>query len=534
MPTSCSFSRTLSVFLLSAAALYAQPTAGNARRMALIIGNKDYQQSDSRLANSVNDAETMKAALASLGFTIHYAVNTPLRALDDAISRFVADVRPGDAVVFYYAGHGIQVQEQNYLLPIDFQAKTLVDAKYNAYPVSRILENLEARGAALQIVILDACRNNPFSRGWRGDSPTRGLLPMTAGRGTYIAFATAPGGVASDNPTGRNGLFTEELATALAEPGLSVDQIFNRVRGRVRQRSEGRQIPWSTTSIEGDFYFRAKVSSSSNTDSGPITTPPPPPPPRILTKVNPRDGLTYVWIAPGSFEMGCSQYDSNCKPDEQPPHQVKISRGFWLGQTEVTQAAFNKVNGKPAPSGEGNLPAAPLSFLDAENYCKAVGLALPTEAQWEYAARAGSPYPHYAYKPLQPRVTDGLTEIAWVEQPGPSPVAAKRPNAWGLHDMLGNVWEWVSDFYGEQYYRSRPPNDPTGPFPTHDGAHVYRGGSWEEQAFETRVSLRRSGSLTTNADPPPSRKPKNRREEFIDSIKVKPIPIGVRCAGSLP
>jgi hypothetical protein len=146
------------------------------------------------------------------------------------------------------------------LIPVDFQAQTAVDAKYSAYPAQRVQENLEAAGAGMQILILDACRNNPF-RSWRGGSD--GLAAMQAGRGTYIAFATSPGKTADDNPRGRNGLFTGELIRILGQPGLSIDQVFNRVREQVTTKSNGLQLPWSTSSVTGDFYFREPVASST-------------------------------------------------------------------------------------------------------------------------------------------------------------------------------------------------------------------------------------------------------------------------------
>src|SRR5262249_23943680 len=149
---------------------------------------------------------------------------------EETVETFVSSVRPGDVTVFYYAGHGIQLNEQNFLIPVDFQARTAVDAKYKAYPVSRAQENLEAAGVGLQILILDACRDNPY-RSLRGAGGAR--APMQATKGTYIALATAPGKTAADNPSGRNGLFTQELIAVLRQPGLSLDQIFNQVRGRV-------------------------------------------------------------------------------------------------------------------------------------------------------------------------------------------------------------------------------------------------------------------------------------------------------------
>lgn len=213
------------------------------------------------------------------------------------------------------------------------------------------------------------------------------------------------------------------------------------------------------------------------------------------TKTNPKDGLIYVWIAPGSFYSGCSPGDSECKPDEEPARQVNITKGFWLGQTAVTQQAYHRVTGEDPSYFQGanlpveesswvtgapkvrhvkgtNLPVEQVSWGEAENYCKAIGGRLPTEAEWEYAARAGATCDRYG----------NLDEIAWYD--GNSHLSThemgqKRPNAFGLYDMLGNVGQWVGDWYrwGTIAERSR----------------VIRGGSWNDDPKHVRASYRYSG-----------------------------------------
>jgi uncharacterized caspase-like protein len=213
----------------------------------------------------------MKAALEANRFSVSLELNTSQQRLEESVDRFVAAIRPGDVALFYCSGHGIQLQDQNYLIPVDFQATTPVAAKYRSYPVSRVVESMEAAGAALQIVILDACRDNPY-RSIR--SGAGGLAPMQVGTGTYLAFATAPGKTASDNPGGQNGLFTQELAGVLRQTGLSLDDVFNQVRARVSQKSGNQQIPWSTSSVVGNFYFASGPGSgAANAPSG-ATQPP--------------------------------------------------------------------------------------------------------------------------------------------------------------------------------------------------------------------------------------------------------------------
>ena len=197
------------------------------RRVALVIGNAAYPKWP--LKNPVNDARAMDKALRDTGFRTELVINGTLREVERAVDRFVADLRPGDIAAFYYAGHGLQLEGDNYLVPVDFDAKDEADAKYASYPVSRVQERMEGSGSQLNLLVLDACRNNPFktSRAAGG-----GLGAMNAGRGTLIAFATGPGKVADDNPASGNGLFTAQVVEALREPGLTLDQIFNRVRQR--------------------------------------------------------------------------------------------------------------------------------------------------------------------------------------------------------------------------------------------------------------------------------------------------------------
>ena len=491
----------LPLLLALAAALAAQdrrvePVAQGPRRLALAIGNNAYR--DHPLQNAVNDAQAVRAALADVGFDVDLKLNTGMAQLEQAASEFAARVRPGDVAVFYYSGHGMQVGDQNYLIPVDFEARTAVDAKYKSYAASRIQENLEAAGVAIEIIILDACRDNPY-RGLRSGSG--GLAAMQAGKGTYIAFATGPGRTADDNASGRNGLFTGALVEALRQPGLTLDQVFNRVRARVAA-ARPEQVPWSSSNVLGEFYFRAGAPVSAAPDleawetvratsdprlfeqflkeypasqyagaarlklaalgaeaAAPAPAIRPPGPAKVRSKVNPKDGLTYVWIPPGRFTMGCSPGDLECANDEKPARPVAIARGFWLGETLVTQAAWKRVTGSDPSYFKGDdQPVEQVNWDDSQRYCAAIGGRLPTEAEWEYAARAGNAAARYG----------DLDSIAWYagnSRNETHPVKQKEPNAWGLYDMLGNLLEWT-------------------------GERVMRGSAWHEPPRLARVSRR--------------------------------------------
>jgi formylglycine-generating enzyme required for sulfatase activity len=178
--------------------------------------------------------------------------------------------------------------------------------------------------------------------------------------------------------------------------------------------------------------------------------------------------------------MGCSP-GGECNEIEKPAHSVTISKGFWIGQTPVTQAAYQRVAGSNPSGFRGDrLPVEKVTWNEALAYCTAVGMRLPTEAEWEYAARAGSTAPHYA----------DLDAIAWYRSNSGQQtheVGRKQANAWKLYDMLGNVWEWTADWYGGYYSRS-PSQDPKGP--TSGEYKALRGGCWNDVAGDVRVSNR--------------------------------------------
>jgi formylglycine-generating enzyme required for sulfatase activity len=207
-------------------------------------------------------------------------------------------------------------------------------------------------------------------------------------------------------------------------------------------------------------------------------------------RTNPIDGQPYVWIPPGAFEMGCSEGDGDCEDDEKPRHTVRITKGFWLGQTPVTAGAYRRfvkatkrrAPDKPDFQQTDEHPVVNVSWQDAVAYCQWAGGRLPTEAEWEYAARAGSTAARYG----------PIDEIAWyADNSGAKthPVGQMKPNSWGLYDMLGNVLEWTADGYAKDYYRRSPERDPKGPDPPGD-LRVLRGGSWGYGPWVVRASYR--------------------------------------------
>lgn len=236
-----------------------RPAAGNNQRLALVIGNATYKH-QSVLRNTVNDARAFSQALRESGFTVIAHENADQRTMLLALREFGDRLRSGGTGLFYFSGHGMQIKGRNYLVPVDAAFEREDEIAYRTVDAQAVLDKMEVAGNASNIMILDACRTNPFVRSTR--SGQQGLAPMDAPLGTLIAYATAPGTVASDG-TGVNGLYTHHLLEAMRHPGMKVEDVFKLVRGNVRRESGGTQIPWEATSLEGDFYFRLNSASAA-------------------------------------------------------------------------------------------------------------------------------------------------------------------------------------------------------------------------------------------------------------------------------
>lgn len=219
-------------------------------RIALVIGNGAYKSAP--LTNPINDANEMARALRDTGFKVIHRDNATQKEMNALIRDFGDQLSSGGVGVFFYAGHGMQVRGRNYLIPVDAQIEREDEVSYNSVDANLILEKMESARNRLNILILDACRNNPFARSFR--SGNQGLAQMDAPVGTLVAFATSPGAVASDG-SGKNGLYTKYLLEGMKRQGTKLEDIFKTVRASVRRESEGKQIPWEATSLEGDFYF---------------------------------------------------------------------------------------------------------------------------------------------------------------------------------------------------------------------------------------------------------------------------------------
>lgn len=690
-----------------------QPNGAVQRRIALVIGNGNYQRV-SPLDNPVNDATDIAAALQGLGFEVIKDTDTNLVQMRRLIREFGERLAQQKGIgLFYFAGHGVEVRGRNFLVPVDADIAREAETEDYAVDVNAVLRQMDAADNGFNIVILDACRNNPFSRGWNRSGETGGLANVNAPTGTYIAFAAAPGSTASDGKGMRNGIFTGALLKNLKRPNLKLEEVFKATREEVMTLTDSKQVPWDSSSVKGDFYFSISVELQTQPNSTaviPKPTPLPTPTPvsvaqnfdaegiywneisrrdtrsgyelyiaeypagkhigeagnkidkfkqnelahlkdlertkwrevqslgskdayqsylsaypngefavdarlsiktlesreeqakwdevQILnrktafqsylsaypygkyaaaakqkigefeaaeaisqrekekateqakwneaerlktvagykgylsiysngefarlarlrlrdlgevvtidasrTSANPISGsiiagtlisnslkMKFAYIPAGSFQMGGTQNDS-----EKPIHTVSISHGFYMGTTEVTQAQWVSVmwNNPSSFNNCDNCPVENVSWEDVQAFIKKLNARgdgkyrLPTEAEWEYAARAASTT-KYSFGDGE----GSLGSYAWYDANSGSTtheVATKKPNAWGLYDMHGNVWEWMQDWYGD--YSNGSATDPAGAVSGSD--RVLRSGSWGVGAVSLRSACRNAYS----------------------------------------
>lgn len=623
----------------------------NEKRIALVIGNGEYI-SARKLTNSVNDATDMAKTLTELGFEVINGTNLNLKQMTDKVREFGDKLRVSGGVgLFYYAGHGIQANNKNYLIPVEADIAREDEIDYAALNFDQVLRKMDTANNGLNIVILDACRNNPFARSGSRDASDGGLAQITAPVGTFIAYATSPDKTASDG-TGRNGLYTAELLKYIKQPNIKIEEAFKQVTIAVDRTSDGKQVPWTSSSLRGEFYFKpvksnvvanplpkeiteptivakdkvaqereawdlVKNSSSAsdfryyleefpdganaakakirleelvwltvrgsdktkiqaylnefpnganasaarirlkqleaagtptNTTSGNTTANPTA---GAITKATLPGGveMSFAYIPAGSFEMGSTLSDN-----EKPVHTVKISQGFWMQQTEVTQAQWKAVMGAlPSKCDYGSLsgnflgdnkPIICVSWDDAQEFVRQMNLKndgykyhLPTEAEWEYAARAGTTRNYAGYldgmawynensggstQYLAPEQANKKTlKVTNLSESSTQNVATKQANAWGLYDMHGNVWEWCRDWYDAGYYAKSPASDPvkrrftpstmiveghyaktpaSDPVPAGGWNLVKRGGSWLDNADSLRSAYRDGDTRSKRLD----------------------------------
>lgn len=263
--------------LFFALVLMAGITPANAeRRVALVLGNSAYQNTP-ELRNPRNDASDMSASLRRLGFEVFEGHDLDKRSMERMIRQFGLKLSGADLALFFYAGHGVAIGGQNYLVPIDAKLASEGDADFEALPLNLVLKQME-REAKTSIVLLDACRDNPLARnlarnmGTRSSLISQGLAEVKTGVGTLIGFSTQPGNVATDG-AGRNSPYAFALLRHIETPGRDVSGVLIAVRNDVLKATDGRQVPWEHTSLTGQVFLKTEPSASLASARPPATNP---------------------------------------------------------------------------------------------------------------------------------------------------------------------------------------------------------------------------------------------------------------------
>jgi formylglycine-generating enzyme required for sulfatase activity len=426
-----------------------------------------------------------------------------------AISTFMQKLKANgnNEGFFWYAGHGVEIDGENYLLPVDIGDEEDA-ARYSSTRLNDLLSQFERiAGNRVNVVIIDACRNNPFTRtptGTRGASRSRGLVVVDhPPQDMFLMYSTAPGDTAADGVNKRNSPFAEAFLKHAGRQEPLVLMV-TRVVDETRQLTNGQQRPYQGGSFSIPDYTLA-AGGIVPPSPAPRPTPPQPEPPATERPVI----GAMIPVKGGTFTMG-SPASELSREDDEAQHQVTVS-GFSIGKYEVTQREYQALMGTNPSSFKGdNLPVENVSWFDAVRYCNArsqqEGLApaytinketvtwnrsangyrLPTEAEWEYACRAGTVTAYNTGNAIT--ASQARYNTNTVTMPG-----SFAPNAWGLYDMHGNVREWCWDWYNRLYvgyYNSESKTDPQGR--SFGENRIVRGGSWKDAGLYLRSAIRTS------------------------------------------
>jgi len=442
------------------------------KRKAVVVGMSDYINAP-KLENTLNDVDSMSVALTHLGFEVTLLKNNDLKTLKSNLDNWFGSIENNDMAIFYFAGHGAEVvadnDKGNYLFPTDANPTSPADVPYEAVDIGWVLRKMDEQRVGMKLLILDACRNNPFTRGWHRGTGGGGLGDQAAPRGICIAFATSPGTEAIDGGAYnfKNGVFTHFLKDEIVKGGLSIDEIINNVTNDVSNLTHDQQVPYRSGTLSGNFYFIPKgnslVADNPSPTPAPYNPPTPTPTPRSNGSAYNPDGIEMVYV-------------------EGSGSDIKATQGFYIGKYEVTQAQWKAIMGNNPSHFQGdNLPVEEVNWIDVQEFLSRLNARtnrnyrLPTEAEWEFAARGGTAQ---SFCPGGCDYSGGnnIDNVAWYDGNSGKrthPVGTKQPNELGICDMSGNVWEWCQDWYdNSQKYR------------------VSRGGSWGNNAGRCRVSFR--------------------------------------------
>lgn len=327
-------------------------------RLALVIANGAYAGSLDPLANPVNDGQLISATLQKLGFTVTLVQDVDQKGMKRAISEFgdaLGAAGPSTSALFYYAGHGLQVDGQNYLVPINAAIAKEADVDLEAVSADTVLKQMEYAAPNTSIVILDACRNNPLSRGFR--SASRGLARMDAPNGSYVAYSTAPGQTAADG-SGKNSPFATALAAEMVKPGQGIEEAFRNVRINVSKATNGEQTPWDSSSLMSSFYFAGEKQVAVAATS-PAPVPAPAPAPAAATEPSVDAAEMAVWN---------SIKDSN-RAGDYAAYLKKYPQGTFAELAESRKAEIEaQVASRAVEPAQPPAAAAPAAVVPEEQF----------------------------------------------------------------------------------------------------------------------------------------------------------------------
>jgi formylglycine-generating enzyme required for sulfatase activity len=495
-------------------------------RVALVIGNASYPDASTPLSTTIRDARSIAEELRRSEFEVDLKENIGKEEMQRAIDAFTGKIRSGTAALFYFSGYGIQAARQTYLIPINAQVWSEADLRRDGFSVDALLAEMNRRGAKVKIVIIDAARRNPFERRFRASAA--GLAAIDAPEGTLAMYSAAPGKLINDG-SGANSVFVSELIKELRVPNLTAEEVFNRARIGVSRASSNEQVPWVASSLVDEFYFGASRPAITGPSPAPAPAPAPKPAPApgpappvastpaptplpspttttpsepLRSEAKPGDSFRdcqgcgeMVIVPAGAFDMG-----SNTEY-ENPVHRVTIAKPFAIGRYEVTFDEWDRCvedkGCKAQPDdrewGRGDRPVINVSWLDAKAFVAWLSqktgqtYRLPSEAEWEYAARAGTNTAFWWGRDVGSRQAN-CRECNTGTSQQTSPVGSYKPNSFGLYDTAGNAAEWVEDCWNDSYRGA--PKDASAWNAGQCRLRGLRGGAYDSQAKSVRSTAR--------------------------------------------
>lgn len=515
--------------LLACLCILAAPGMAQSR-IALVVGNGGYRFGP--LPNAVNDARLVSGSLKQAGFAVTTVLDADRRAFGEAVRAFAAQAKaagPDAVAAFYYAGHAVQIAGRNFLIPVEAGIRSASDVEYETVEAQWVLDLIGESGAPLSIIMLDACRTNPFPAASR--AVDRGLARMDAPRGALLSYSTAPGQVAYDGQ-GDNSPYASALSQAMLKPGLKIEDVFKQVRRAVLAETGDKQTPWESSSLLGDFFFTGGAATQPAAYAPALGNPAPDGQAAFRDCA---DCPQMIRIPGGAFRIGSPATERGRQPIEGPEAQVSI-RAFALARTEVTLGEFRRFTREtgyaphggcwrfwaiwiwdPALSWESpgyaqgdDHPVACVSYPDAQAYAAWMSsragarYRLPSEAEFEWAMGGDGPAPwgDWGFSPAvcaHANVHDesayrAYGNAAWARSPCDdghaftAPVGAYADGPYGLKDMLGNLMEWTEDCDNPGHAGARADG---GPMVSGDCARrVQKGAAWASAADWDRPAFR--------------------------------------------